>query len=114
MGLFILFALAGFMGEGPKSKAVAGDLDEGIRIEYEEFSRQDAPQSLRIEVAGLAVQEGKVRLWIDEGYLRNMEIQSMLPEPESVEAGPDRHTFEFSVEEGKAPFTFFVSPRGIG
>lgn len=114
MVLFILLALAGFMGEGPKSKAVAGELDEGIRVEYERFSRQNAPQTLRIEVSGLAVQDGKVSLWIDEGYLTNMEIQTLLPEPESVEASPGRHTFEFSAQEGNASFTFLVSPQGIG
>lgn len=93
LGLVWLAGLAGLFGSGPLSGATATGPD--LRLEYERFVRYTAPQELTLHLGPGATARPKVRLWVDSKYLESQQIESVVPEPESVEAGPDRMVFVF-------------------
>lgn len=86
----LLAAAAGFCGTGPASSATAGD--SRFQVSYHRFLRYQAPATVEVEVP---VEGGEVTVWVDGSYLREMELQHVVPEPDSVEAGEARHSFTF-------------------
>lgn len=97
--LFLLWlaGLAGVFGSGPLSWSTASA--PGLRLEYERFVRSTAPQELTLHLGPSVTAHPKVRLWVDREYLDNQQIESVVPEPESVEAGSDRVVFVLSMAE---------------
>lgn len=114
MAAIALLALAGLLGRGPLSDARAGGGDEGLEVHFERFGRRNAPQTLRFHVATPPDPEGKIRISIDREYLESVQVDSMAPEAESVEGGPDRHTFEFRTAQGETTISFKLRPEGLG
>jgi hypothetical protein len=114
MAVIVLLSLAGLLGRGPSSDARAGGEEEGLEVQFERFGRRNAPQTLRLHVATPPGPEGKIRISIDRGYLESVQIDSMAPEAESVEGGPDRHTFEFATSQGETTISFKLRPEGLG
>jgi hypothetical protein len=106
LGLVWLAGLAGLFGSGLVSKATASGPD--LRLEYERFVRYTAPQELTLHLGPAATARPKVRLWVDRQYLESQQIESVVPEPESVEAGPDRMVFIFSMAQPGAPTSITV------
>jgi len=101
--LFLLWlaGVAGLFGSGPLSGSTASG--SGLRLEYDRFVRSTAPQKLTLHLGPTVTAHPKVRLWVDRQYLENQQIESVVPEPESVEAGPDRMVFTFSMAKPGAP-----------
>jgi hypothetical protein len=96
-----LAGLAGLFGSGLLSQtAVSGP---GLRLDYERFVRYTAPQKLILHLDPSLTAQSKVRLWVDRRYLESQKIESIVPEPESVEAGSDRMVFTVSVAEVGKP-----------
>lgn len=114
MGLIAFLALAGLLGRGPLSDSRAGGAEGGLEVEYERLGRRNAPQTLRFHVASQPDPEGKIRLSIDREYLESIEIDTIAPEPESVQGGPDRHTFEFAAPGGETTISFKLRPEAMG
>ncbi len=103
MAAIVLVALLGLFGTGPLSDASA---EHGsLRLDYGRFDRKRAPAVLRVDVAAGAAPEGQLRLWLDETYLDGIEIRSIVPEPESAEAGADRTVYVFRVGDASQPAT---------
>jgi hypothetical protein len=110
-GLFLLWlaALAGLFGSGPLSWSTASG--PGLRLEYERFARAVAPQELTLHLGPGVTAHPKVRLWIDREYLDNQQIESVVPEPESVEAGAGRMVFVLSMAEQGKPTSVVLRLR---
>jgi len=106
--LFLLWlaGVAGLFGSGPLSGSTASAPD--LRLEYDRFVRSTAPQELKLHLGPTITAHPKVRLWVDRRYLESQQIESVVPEPESVEAGPDRMVFTFSIAEPGAPTSVTV------
>ena len=101
LSLFLLAGLAGLFGSGPLSPATASG--PGLRLEYDRFVRSTAPQELKLHLGPPATSRPKIRLWVDRRYLESQQIESIVPEPESMEAGSDRMVFVIPMEELGAP-----------
>jgi len=114
MVLLVLAALAGLAGPGPLSEARAGDSGDPLALEYNRFTRRDAPAELRLRLN--RPQGSEARVWLGSDYLEGAEIESVQPEPDRVEAGTDRTVFVFPlVEPGNATaVTFYLKPRQVG
>jgi len=95
MGMVILAALAGLMGAGPLSRATAGGPDDDLRLMYLRFDHRHAPTEVRMEIAGDAIREGEVRVWVDQAFLDRIQLEQVIPEPEEVLAEPDRKVYVF-------------------
>ncbi len=94
--LLVTAALAGLLGHGPLSSAQAGDPAGPLWVEYNRFERYKGPTELRIHVKPEAARDGKLRLWFSRSMLDQVELERVKPQPDTVEVGPDRHTFVFN------------------
>jgi len=102
-------------GTGPLSSATAGEEETPLFVEeYERFARLMLPTTLRVRLDPMG--QGQVRLWLDRGYLESVRPQTVTPEPDSVEAGPDGFTYVFKVNDPNRPtaVTFDLQPETIG
>jgi hypothetical protein len=103
MALLIGAALLGLFGPGPLSSTDALSADHLLRIEYNRFGRVSGPTELRVHLAPEATRGGAARLWLDRAYLEGVQIERVTPQPVRVEAGPDRHVFEFAAAKAGQP-----------
>ncbi len=104
MALVVLAALVGLLGGGPLSQATAGE-GAPLQVQYGRFVRHRAPTDMEIRLQLGAVQEDKARVWVDRAWLDTINLQSVVPEPESVEAGGDRLIYVFQLEAPGEPAT---------
>jgi hypothetical protein len=115
MGVLVVAALAGLIGEGPASKAVSGSREAGVVVEYDRFVHYGAPTTLELELAPLA--SGEVaELRIGTDYLAAVEIHRITPEPVTTAAGAEAHTFTFKAAESGRPMRvqIHLEPRKYG
>ena len=103
MALVLLAGLLGLLGPGPLSSATADARDSALRVEYNRFERYQSPSMLRVHLAPGAARDGKARLWLSRGYVENIELRHIDPEPESVEVEHDRLIYTFSLPEATRP-----------
>jgi hypothetical protein len=115
MALVVLAGLLGLFGAGPLSGATAGEEEAPLFVEeYERFARFMLPTTLRVRLDPRGQEEA--RLWLDRGYLESVRPQTVTPEPDSVEAGPDGLIYVFKVNDPSRPtvVTFDLQPETIG
>lgn len=121
--VMVIVALAGllglFGGAGPLSRATAGGQDEAVYVqEYERFLRFGKPTTLNLSLdTAAAVEDGRIRLWLDREYLRSVQMQEVDPQPDAVEVTPGRLVYVFEAEEGQAgptEVTFELEPDEMG
>ena len=116
MAAVVLAAGLGLLGNaGPLASARSEASDNSIRITFDRLVRHHAPSELTIDVAPEFVEEGEIRLWVDVAYMRAIGLESILPEPESVELEPGRVVYVFSASEPDFPLviTFFYEHDGF-
>lgn len=116
MALVLLAALAGLLGHGPLSRAVAGDPGGRLWAEYHRFERYQGSTELRVFFGPDAGRDGQVRLWLDRGFIASIEISDISPPPERVEAEADRYTYVFNVPHARdaTSATFHFQPNAYG
>lgn len=94
MALAAAASLTGLLGgSGPLSSATAGRADSGVWVEYERFARLHAPADI---IVNLRPSGAEPEFSIDRALLESLDIKSILPEPERVEAGPREHRYIFA------------------
>lgn len=97
MALLAVAALLGLLGNGPLSHASAGQ-PGALVVRYERLQRSGAPTEYRFEVAPALVRDGQLRLRFDAALLDEVKLESLIPEPTQVRAGPDHVDFVFAVD----------------
>ena len=100
MALLLAAALLGLLGNGPLSTATAGDDGDPIRVRYGRLDRNSNPTSFTIFLAPEAAPEGQARIWLGREWASGLLVESVVPEPESVEVAPDRIVYTFAVQPG--------------
>ena len=113
MLLMILAALTGAFGHGPLGRAEAGRVG-GLRVQYERLTRHGSSSYLRIHLPAIQG-PGEARVWLDRRYADGVRIESIVPEPESVELTPERVMYTFRLGPGAqaARITFDVTPMAM-
>ena len=116
MAVFILAALAGSFGSGPASSRKATASDGSLSVEYEKFSTRKKPQTLRLEVQPEANGGGELRIRVAAEYLREVEIERIVPTPSKVILDQGALTYIFPVGKARqeAVITLYVRPERIG
>src|SRR5918992_325114 len=116
LALVFLAALLGIFGNGILSKATLGDDGMLLQVEYQRFGRYKAPMDLKIRLGPEAIQEGKVRLWLERNYLNTIQVETIVPQPDSVESDANRLIYVFDVPSSNFPVevTFLVQSENIG
>lgn len=117
LALFALLVLAGFLGlfgEGALSRTSVRSGEGTLSLEYLRFARRGATTELRISLAPAG--EGSARLWIGHGYLHEVEVTAITPEPQSVQSTQDGVVYDLAVGDAQQPaiVSIHVQPRGFG
>jgi hypothetical protein len=106
MVLIVLLAAVGLLGNsGPLARAEREAADGSLAVNYFRLDRHHGPGDLSIEVSPEFVQGGEIHLWLDQDFASRLEIMRVMPEPESVEIGPERVVYVFAVGEQGSPLT---------
>jgi hypothetical protein len=115
IGLTILGALAGLLGSGPLSRAVAGADPAALRVEYARFARASAPGVLRIHVPARAVAD-VFGVTVSRPYLDSVRVDAVTPPPLRVEARGDEVLYVFAGRPGShgVAVTLNVTPSSAG
>lgn len=115
MALALIGALLGVFGDGPISQAREGS-PAALMVDYDRFQRSSAPQMYRFAVHPSLARQGSVNLRFDQSLIDDMELDSVVPEPETVSAAPGYTSFAFKVEPGTKPLriTFRFRPATFG
>lgn len=116
MALVITGALLGLFGPGPLSRDIAGSPDSPIRVEYHRFWRMQSPMTLRVLLGPAPPGETQARVWLERAYMEGMRVEHVTPQPERVEAGPERLTYVFALggPVGPTAVTFVMQPESPG
>jgi hypothetical protein len=116
LSLVILAALLGLFSRGPLSEAEARDADGALRITYERFLRHGTASSLDIEVTSLVTQAEQVKLRLRGPMLRDLQIQTMSPEPVESHLAEDGWITTFPVgDKGRTSLIRMeIRPEGLG
>jgi hypothetical protein len=104
----VLSAALGVFGDGMLSRQTL-EL-KSARIEYQKFYRFEARMEVRIEL--LEIRNSNVVSFPKE-YLKEFEIESITPSPESTNFKGTRSEFVFS-GPGNGFISFFLVPRNVG
>lgn len=112
--LLVLAALLGLFGPGVLSRAHTASAGGAIRAQYHRFVRYEDPTTLDLEVRPSGGEQ--LRLWLSRDYVQSSGIQQIIPPPESVEAGPDRYTYVFRLENPGEPvsISYQLMPARMG
>lgn len=112
LAVTLLAGAAGAFGDGPLSRAQAGDGNPGLR--YERFARHGKPVELEITVSRAQSEEARVS--ITREYLSAMQVERVTPEPERVEASGDELSYVFAASKSASPITiiFTLRPDELG
>src|SRR5688500_10694050 len=102
MGLIVLGALLGFLGEGPLTKKTAATADGSLSLQYGQVLHYHNPTQLRLQVAAGATQGNELRLSLSASYLEAIDIKTIAPKPLRMEAGTSGHTFVFALANAAA------------
>lgn len=114
MMLVVAAGLLGVFGRGPLSRASVEDAQAAWRLEYERFGRYESLQPLRLDV-----QPGNARqtsVWLDQGYLADVRVDRIVPEPVREELSADGILYVFEWQPGQRPgrITFYVTFERLG
>jgi hypothetical protein len=114
MLLFVIGGVLGLFGKGPLAADQARA--PGLTLDYDRFTRHGAISAIRAEVGPEAIQGDSLQLWMTRGYIDAIELESIVPEPASVETRGDLVVFTFAAGERSQPthVTFNVRPEGYG
>jgi|FLYN01.1.fsa_nt_gi hypothetical protein len=117
MALIAIATLLGLLGgPGPLSDITVGSNEDMLSLELNRFGHLQEPTTLRIRLNGDATASNPVRVWLDLSYLHDVQVEHVMPEPESVEAAEDRLVYSFQMTEPGQPatITFQVRPERPG
>jgi hypothetical protein len=102
MALVLLAGLLGLLGYGPLSRTQAGTPGV-LTVAYDRLQRSSAPTDYRFEAAPALARDGQLRLRFDNALLEEVEMNSILPEPQEVRSGAGYTEFVFAMDAGAGP-----------
>jgi len=103
MALLLAAGLLGLLGYGPLSQVQAGDPGT-LSVTYDRLQRSSAPSEYRFTIAPSLARDGQFHLRFDDALLEEVDIESIIPEPEHVRAGPGYTEYRFAMAAaGESP-----------
>lgn len=106
MALFVLAALFGLLGSsGPFAKSYLTAPDGSFEVQHMRLVHHHDPSLLTVTLSPALIENGEMRVWMDAEYVYGLSIQTISPEPESVDVGPDRVVYTFTADKEDGPLT---------
>lgn len=94
--LILLAALLGLFGHGAFSRRRISSADGSMVLDYQRFLQRHSPDSITLRMRHLGQGE-TLAVWIANSYLTNINLEVIVPNPNSTRAEEGRSTFIFSV-----------------
>ena len=109
--LFVLAAAAGLFGRGGFiwNKAVAGNSEDGLALEYNPFWRQQSPEELKITMSG-----ADTSIVFSSTGLDDIKIENVLPQPEHLDHSENKLTVTYKNSAEARVIKVFLDPQKIG
>jgi hypothetical protein len=83
--LFVIAGALGLFGGGIMGDEKVRDPQNQLEVQHPRFARHDSAYDVRITVQPALIRDGKVAIWIDHELLKDLVVEGVMPEPESVE-----------------------------
>ena len=81
--VIVLLDFLGAFGRGPLANAHAHTPDGALTLDYERVERFNTPSIITIHLGSNAVQDGQVKLWVDDSVIKRLGNQRISPQPVS-------------------------------
>jgi hypothetical protein len=105
--LTLVFAALGLFGDGILSQSQIAN--ETTTINYQRFGRYQSPMAIKVNVNA----SGKFELKIPQAYLRNMELDKIVPQANNNRIVDDKMIFTFHATN-LAEITIYLLPQTTG
>lgn len=112
--VLVLLDLSGAFGRGPLAKARIRSQDGAMDVHYERIERFSTPSILNVEFGPNAIHDGKVQLWVNEGTIKKLGTQRVVPQPVSSLIGDDGVLYTFDATKPPASIQFALQPSAPG
>jgi hypothetical protein len=113
MGVLLLVALAGGLGQGPLSHARVRSTDGRLEIRYDRIWRLNSPQTL--DVRFNAGESKRPSLLLAQSFLMRTTLERVTPAPESTQVGAAGLRLVFaSSDSGPLLIRLELSARAMG
>ena len=109
VALFLVLAVGGQFGNGPLSRAHAGN--ETGRVDYEQYTRYGLSTDLIVTPAASA--HGVNRVAISQDYLEALRVEHITPEPTAVRMTGASIVYEFASAAPGASISFHLHPQRL-
>jgi hypothetical protein len=97
LALILAAAVCGLLGPGPLSEADVSSPSGLVRMEYQRFARHVADTSVQLTVRPDPAEPEAARVWISAQYLSALNVQQVVPEPDSWTTVDDGVVLTFPV-----------------
>jgi len=102
MALLLVAGVLGLLGYGPLSEVHVGDPGT-LSVTYDRLQRASAPSEYHFTVAPSLARDGKLRMRFEDALLEEIEIESIIPEPDQVLSGPGYTLYVFAMDAAGGP-----------
>lgn len=112
--ILVILDVCGVFGRGPAAKAHARSADGAMDVSYERVERFSSPSIMDIRFDPNAIHDGKVQLWVNEGTVKALGAQRVVPQPLSSVVGDGGILYTFPVTKPPASVQFALEPISPG
>ena len=97
------------------SRTAIADAAGRLSLRYDRFARLTARQSLDLELRSQEP-ESDFELWLDDGFLSRVQIESIVPEPDEQSSSADGVRLKFDINPAslRAPVVIRYRPVAPG
>lgn len=116
LALILVMALAGLLGPGPLSRSAHSSADGRVTLEYDRFVRNTGSTMMQITARADPGDRGQARVWLSPDYLSSMQIQQVVPDPDSWTSTTGGVVLAFPVDEAGSQVNVQVQmyPQRVG
>jgi hypothetical protein len=111
MAAAVIASVVGFTGHGLFSAHTVALPGTGIVVEYERFERNHAQTQFSVQLTAPLADETHIH--VGQGFLGNVEITRIEPEPSRAEVGVDGATYVFNTKSAGRIIVHY-KPDGAG
>ncbi|MBC5775144.1 hypothetical protein H8S95_13785 [Pontibacter sp. KCTC 32443] len=115
MLLILIAALLGFTGRGGApgiNKMKAATASQSMEIEYERFLRNEVSGEMKVNLVNIPSANPSV--FFSKEFYENIRVEQVVPEPETVQVGPEGITYTFQVSQPESHIMFYTKPMHTG
>lgn len=111
----VLVAALGLFGHGPVSWTSRSSDDGSLEVSFERFGRRGGTQELVVRADASSAAGGVWQLEISTDYIHGVTVDTLSPEPDSVESAPGSVRYTFVQADPRAPLeaVFSMTPDAL-